>query len=687
MKILKVSLLFFLTLVLFPFSSFSQEALPDSLLELTESNNLNKKAEGWQKAIELYFEQEDSLGYAEAFSNFNQLDLENLEEVEKRLIFRAHSKFLRNSLQYDIAKQFLLKAIVDSREQNDFKSTAIFHQILAPHYFYSFQYDSSEMHLDKAIALYSKLNNKEEIGELTIKKAGISYVKGDYETAIQFTYEAIRVFKETSNKEKLPVAYLQLGNIFYFLLDYQEAMQYYELSLSAFRANNNDEGTYRALSNIGLVNLMLRNYRECISQQLEALQFFESKNKELEKGNAYLFLSDCYFEIEKYDSAKYYNELSLETNRLTKYRIGLSEGYLMKSKIFSKDNKLRKALRAAKRSFSIADSVEQFEIIKDAAKQLSTTYEALGQIDSSYRYLKIHNSLRDSLDLDPKVLENYAIKHQFQVEEAQFELLLAKEKAQIQEQQNATKQTQLVTAIVIATCSLLLLVLAIIILYRNKILSRQLTEKQSQIKSELEIKESLLNEIHHRVKNNLQVISSMLSLQTQYISDDRVQKVINDCKSRIKSMSLIHESLYKKTDGIEAPFSEYIQTLVPQLIGAYKIDESKIKAKMKLNEIHLNLDESIPCGLLINEIVSNALKHAFPNGRNGEININLSKKEGFVLLQIADNGVGFNDEIDIKKQDSFGFLLIETLAKQLEAEMECVNKNGIKYDIKWRSIS
>lgn len=179
----------------------------------------------------------------------------------------------------------------------------------------------------------------------------------------------------------------------------------------------------------------------------------------------------------------------------------------------------------------------------------------------------------------------------------------------------------------------------------------------------------------------------MLSLQTQYISDDRVQKVIDDCKSRITSMSLIHESLYKKTDGIEAPFSEYIKTLLPQLIQTYKIDQVKIKTKMVLEEIHLDLDESIPCGLLINEIVSNALKHAFTKGENGQIDIKLSKKEGFIRLQISDNGVGFKDETDIKNQESFGFLLIETLVKQLEADMECVNENGIKYDIKWRPIS
>ena len=687
MKNLRVSLLSFLTLVLFSFSVSSQEKLPDSIAQLISSKKIEKKARGMLEAIEYYQQNSDSLNVSNTFKNFEKLDLSNFSTESRQALVLSFNVLLKNSFQYSIAKRYLLKNIALATEHRNFENAAAFHQSLAHHYFCTFDYDSTDCHIDKALTLYKQLNNQQEIGELTSKKAGTYYARGNYEEAIDYIYKSIEIFRKTGNKDKLAISYLQLGNIFYFLLDYRESMQYYELSLSAFKTNNDDKGIYSALSNIGLINLMLKNYRECISQQLEALQYFDSKYKELKKGNAYLLLSGAYWGLEKYDSAKFYNELSIKSNRLTKYRIGLGEGYLMKSKIFISENKLQESLEAAKRAFSIADSVEQFEIVKSTAEQLSIAYDALGQIDSSYRYLKIHNNLQDSLDLDPTVLKNYAIKHQFQVEKAQFELLLAKEQSQSQEQQHAKKQTQLVTATIIAICSLILLVLAVIILYRNKILSKQLTDNQYQISSELKIKESLLNEIHHRVKNNLQVISSMLSLQTQYISDDRVQKVISDCKSRINSMSLIHESLYKKDDGIEAPFSEYIKILIPQLIEAYKVDELKIKAKMKLDEIHLNLDESIPCGLLINEIVSNALKHGFPNGENGEININLSEKEGFIRLQIADNGVGFNDETTMEKQESFGFLLIETLAKQLEADMECVNDNGVKYDIKWRCVS
>ena len=248
--------------------------MPDSLLALTESNQLNEKSSGWKKAKQFFFEAEDSIQYRKALLSFNSLSLDDLSEADKRKIVRAHSNFLQNSFQYSIAKQFLLKFIEEAREKKEFESKAIFHASLVPHYFYNFKYDSCELHIDSAIALYSKLNITREIGDLTIIKSGVNYAKGDYEKAIAFAYKAIEIFKETGNNEKLAIAYLQLGNIFYFLEDYSEAKQYYNLSLDGFKINKDDEGIYRVISNIGLVNLELKNYRKCISQQLEANQYF-----------------------------------------------------------------------------------------------------------------------------------------------------------------------------------------------------------------------------------------------------------------------------------------------------------------------------------------------------------------------------------------------------------------------------
>lgn len=687
MKILKVLLLNFLTFLFSIFSSTGQETLPDSIIQFINSDDLSIRAKGLMNAAHYFYYQEDSIQYIEYSNKFKNFEFKNTPDSTVRKTISTHRDFLLNTFQYSLGIKYLNHKIKSAREKNEFEDAALFHRLIFAFHYYTFQYDSSTYHIDKSIAIYKTLNNQKEIGELTIRKAGVSYVKGNHQEAIDLAHKSIQIFKKSENHDRLALAYLQLGNIFYFLSDYDESKQYYNLSYASFVKNKDDQGKFRALSNIGLINVKLKNYRESIEQQLVALSYFDSKKKELEKGNAYHFLSSGHFGLNHLDSARYYNQMAIQSDYQSKNIIGLGEGFLMETKILRKEKKPIKALIAAQKCFSISDSMQYFSAIKDISLEIAYLYEELGEIDSSFKYLKLHNQIRDSLDVDPKKLKNYAIKHQFQVEETHFELLLAKEKALIQEKQNKRQEAQLVVAIVVAIVAILLLVLAIIILFRNKILSEELANKQNLITSELEIKESLLNEIHHRVKNNLQVISSMLSLQTQYISDFHVQKVISDCRSRINSMSLIHESLYKKTDGLETAFSTYVKVLIPQLIDTYMVDESKIKSNMDLQEIYLNLDESIPCGLLINEIVSNALKHAFPKEKNGKINIKLRKYSDIIYLTIADDGVGFNSEEELESQDSFGFLLIETLVKQLEAEMKVINKNGVHYDIRWSSIS
>jgi tetratricopeptide (TPR) repeat protein len=275
MKKLRVSLLSFLTLVVFSFSVSSQETLPDSIAQLISSQETENKGRGMLEAIEYYQQQSDSINVSNTFKSFEELDLSNSSVKSRQELVLSFDLLLKNSFQYNIAKRYLLKNIALARESRNFENAAKFHQSLVHHYFYTFDYDSTDYHINKAMSLYKQLNNQQEIGELTARQAGTSYAKGNYEEAIDYVYKSIEIFKKTGNKEQLAVSYLQLGNIFYFLSDYRESMQYYELSLSAFKTNNDRKGIYRALSNIGLINLMLKNYRKSISQQLDALQYFE----------------------------------------------------------------------------------------------------------------------------------------------------------------------------------------------------------------------------------------------------------------------------------------------------------------------------------------------------------------------------------------------------------------------------
>ncbi len=208
---------------------------------------------------------------------------------------------------------------------------------------------------------------------------------------------------------------------------------------------------------------------------------------------------------------------------------------------------------------------------------------------------------------------------------------------------------------------------------------------EEQIKASLREKEVLLQEIHHRVKNNMQLIISLLRLQAKNIEDKHYVDMIKESENRINSMALIHEKLYMSKDFSKIDFTEYVRSLVNHLFISNAIDTNKIRLKMDIEDVSFDLESAIPCGLLINEIISNCLKHAFPNDQKGEISIALSSvNENQISLIVRDDGIGISEKIDIKNANSMGLHLIEVLAEgQLRGKLELDRTNGTKYNIKF----
>lgn len=210
---------------------------------------------------------------------------------------------------------------------------------------------------------------------------------------------------------------------------------------------------------------------------------------------------------------------------------------------------------------------------------------------------------------------------------------------------------------------------------------------EDQIKAALKEKEVLLKEIHHRVKNNLQVISSLLKLQSRSINDERTLEMFKESENRVRSMALIHEKLYRSRDLANIDFRGYTQDLVADLFQSYGAKAGKISLKKDIEDISLGVETAIPCGLIINELISNALRHAFPEGREGEIDITFrSSDEDKIELIISDNGIGIPTNFDIRNTKSLGLHLVNILAEdQLKGEIELDRTEGTKFLIKFRA--
>lgn len=210
------------------------------------------------------------------------------------------------------------------------------------------------------------------------------------------------------------------------------------------------------------------------------------------------------------------------------------------------------------------------------------------------------------------------------------------------------------------------------------------TEKfNSILQKQLHEKEVLLKEVHHRVKNNMQVISSILSLQSSYHQDKKVNKILKESQNRILTMALIHEKLYTTKDFSEISFDSYIEDLVRNIVGSNKAKGVEIDLQFKLDKMFLNLDHAIPLGLIVNELVSNSLKYAFVDRKRGTLILKLIEEGSKIILSIEDNGVGIDKKIDFRKTETLGLQLVNTLVEQLNGEIERIETEGAGFSIKF----
>lgn len=216
------------------------------------------------------------------------------------------------------------------------------------------------------------------------------------------------------------------------------------------------------------------------------------------------------------------------------------------------------------------------------------------------------------------------------------------------------------------------------------ITARKLAEEIT--KKSLQEKELLLKEIHHRVKNNLQIIVSLLKLQSRFVYDKRDLDIFNKSRSRVETMSLIHEKLYKSKDISQIDIGNYLKDLVSHLLKAYSVNTGEVEFTITAENILLTIDTSIPCGLIVNELINNILKHAFPYGHKGKISVDVKKCREKIHLTVSDNGVGIPIGSEPEKSDSLGMQLIETLVKQLEGTVTVDNTNGTAFNIEFEEI-
>lgn len=340
-----------------------------------------------------------------------------------------------------------------------------------------------------------------------------------------------------------------------------------------------------------------------------------------------------------------------------------------------RDRSLEEAIALYENALYHAEAIRGNTVVMKAHARLAECHALLGQYEDAFLHQSAYQQLYESrnIGLEARLAEQELVHASEQYDQ---ELALLNTQQELSTLTSNRQRTQRNTLIGI---SVLLLVVVAIIYYqlRQNRKARQLLQSQKDIIDQsLSDKEVLLREIHHRVKNNLQIVSSMLHLQGRHVKDPGILDALRDSRNRVNSMALIHQSLYREDHLKGINVREYLQALTQSLATSYRVDEEQIRITTDVQNILLDVDSAIPIGLITNELLTNAIKYAFPRSEKGEIHMRLEYEGGLLHLSVKDNGIGLPESFDIHSQESYGYHLVHSLARKLKADVRIRNSTG-----------
>ncbi len=534
-------------------------------------------------------------------------------------------------------------------------------------YHYMNNWDSAEFYHKQALTI-RKENELDRVAS-SLNNLGVMFMdQEDYEEATNYYIQAMEVRQQSNDTIGVALTKTNLGLIFKKQGNYNKALDYYNDAIASLEKNKQYRYLEVAFLNMGAIYNTLEKYDSAAlyNNRLRILAQKNSSKRNLAKS--YVNLANSYQGLGLLDSSLYYATLGLEFFESRNDTLNIANALLSIAQNQLESKNFERAISSSKKLEELNNFIGNKEMAIENKLILANAYAALNDYENAYIWLENSFYQKDSFLTKSlnETISDLTFKYETEQKEREIsELKIANQDAIIAEQQAANQRNLLL----FLAGFLILAAILLFVLLRTKAKSNTLIAKS------LNEKETLLKEIHHRVKNNLQVISSLLSLQSRFIEDESAQALVNEGQNRVKSMALIHQKLYQKDNlmGVEA--LDYIQNLTNTLQSAYGINSDKVKVSYDIDNLILDVDTMIPIGLILNELISNSFKHAFPSGE-GSMQIEFKENQHKLLLTVTDNGVGHTT--DINELDSFGMRMIKSLSRKLEATIDFNFSKGTK---------
>ena len=569
----------------------------------------------------------------------------------------------------DSANFFLLQAWAIS-DENDYHTLAgdAAHQ-LGLTYFHAAQFDSSNYYFEKAVLAFGKAGDH---GKRLSSKSELYtnfFNQGAYDQALE---GLLQVYKELEERKvhypSLKGSLLgNIGQIYQNLQDYALSNEYLNNAKQVFEEADEPIGVATCEINIA-VNLMeLQNLDSAIYLANSALETFTEYEFIYGVSGCYHLLGTANKALGRNSQARHYLDKAIQTAQA----IGDIQIELLSRLEFAEIEKsLGNLVQAQSILLEAKDRAHESQLLPELARSteaLAMVYEESGNTKKALATFKEFKFLADSLLSVSKSEQITQLEKAFQTQRKEQQILLQKEQLARNTADIERKNT---IGYALGTAILLLVIIGGLV-YRNG---------QTKAKS-LSEKEALLKEIHHRVKNNLQVVSSLLNMQARQSEDGKMKEAIKEGQSRVKAMSLIHQKLYQTDNLSEIDMQTYISELNDQLAKIYRQTDRVVTSEIKA-DVKLDIDTAVPMGLILNELLSNAYKYAFQNRDSGKISVAMMRLEGQeLMLEVSDDGVGMTDPLKDRDTPSLGLRLVDILTKQLRGTMSYVKEGGSKFSI------
>ncbi|TSE08257.1 tetratricopeptide repeat-containing sensor histidine kinase [Aquimarina algiphila] len=562
------------------------------------------------------------------------------------------------------------------------KNTGFFYIRLGKFYNDKSDHENALLYYTKALEVSKKLKYELGIGKC-YQNIGVVHIRmGEYETALDYYLKALKIY-EKSKEENLIVAITNnLGTLYSCRLkDDDNATIYYEKALELSHESGNQEYRAYVLGNVSEMYMRQKRFDKAKKTLTEAFKIAEETNYLDLMIGSLNNLSQISIDEEKYEEALIHSKRALQMRLDSGYSEDNTLAYLTLANIYEKLGDLRTAGLHYDKALSVGEKI-------GALPQLSRVYGALHEYanrkrehQKSYEYLLKYNEIKDSLFTKEKDKQLKEVQAKFDLENKEKEVLLLTNENQIKELENKNQRT---TQIILITglVALTIIVLTLFYAYKNKQKTNKiLAKKNKQISETLKDREILLKEVHHRVKNNLQIVSSLLRLQHKFGDHKSSFEILQEIQDKIQAMAIIHERLYKSSDLSLINLQTYLDNLLTYFNTSYDLPEQNITITTAIDNINLDMDYLVPCGLIVNEIIANSIKYAFQEDTSGRINIEASKNHDTCMLKIQDTGVGFPKDFKIEDSKSLGMQLIQGLTKQINGTVEIFSNPGACYTI------